>query len=203
MPRRPRSEQVDVREQLLDAALHEFSTRGYHDATVDDVAARAGVSKGAVYWYFDNKLALLMAIYRREIGRLTARLGEVAGDEGRPAVARLESLIVTGLVYYADHPDLGNLVKVMLLPGSRELGDEIAGVAREEYRRGREMVDVLFEQAARQGDVDPSKAAVAGSMLMALLDGLMFQWAIDPDAVPLREMAPAVARSALEGIAKR
>jgi TetR/AcrR family acrAB operon transcriptional repressor len=39
----------------MDAALAEFGARGYHAASIDDVAARAGVTKGAVYYYFQDK----------------------------------------------------------------------------------------------------------------------------------------------------
>lgn len=49
------------REQILEAALAVFGEKGFHAANVSDVAARAGVSQGTIYWYFDSKEELLTA----------------------------------------------------------------------------------------------------------------------------------------------
>jgi AcrR family transcriptional regulator len=49
------------RQQILDAALTVFGQKGFHSANVSDVAARAGVSQGTIYWYFDSKDELLTA----------------------------------------------------------------------------------------------------------------------------------------------
>lgn len=45
----------DTRDRILDAALAEFGTKGYAGASIDEVAARAGVTKGAVYYWFQDK----------------------------------------------------------------------------------------------------------------------------------------------------
>jgi len=49
------------RQQILEAALAVFGQKGFHAANVSDVAARAGVSQGTIYWYFDSKEELLTA----------------------------------------------------------------------------------------------------------------------------------------------
>jgi AcrR family transcriptional regulator len=48
------------RRQILDAALEVFTQKGFNAATVSDVAARAGVSQGTIYWYFESKEELLI-----------------------------------------------------------------------------------------------------------------------------------------------
>jgi len=57
--------QLQTREHLLDAALEVFSRRGYYAATVDEIAAEAGYSKGAVYSNFSNKEELFLALIDR------------------------------------------------------------------------------------------------------------------------------------------
>ncbi len=52
----------DRRQVLLSAALHEFFERGFTAARMDDIAKRAGVSKGALYLYFDSKEALFTSL---------------------------------------------------------------------------------------------------------------------------------------------
>ena len=57
--------QFQTRERLLDAGLQVFSRRGYYAASVDEIAAEAGFSKGAVYSNFDSKEDLFLALIDR------------------------------------------------------------------------------------------------------------------------------------------
>jgi AcrR family transcriptional regulator len=69
-----------TREHLLAAAAQVFAERGFHGATLDEVARVAGFSKGAVYSNFESKddlfLALFKAGYEQEMARLVATLEE-------------------------------------------------------------------------------------------------------------------------------
>jgi AcrR family transcriptional regulator len=60
--RAARAEGRAAREELLAAALRVFARRGYREAGVDDIAAEAGYSKGALYWHFSGKEELLEAL---------------------------------------------------------------------------------------------------------------------------------------------
>jgi len=60
--RRTKEEAEATRQQLMDVALKVFSARGYSTARLSDIAAEAGVTRGAVYWHFKNKQGLLFAI---------------------------------------------------------------------------------------------------------------------------------------------
>jgi AcrR family transcriptional regulator len=64
-----RAEGRDAREALLEAALQVFAARGYRDSSVDDIAERAGYSKGAVYWHFSSKDDLFFALLEERIDR--------------------------------------------------------------------------------------------------------------------------------------
>lgn len=54
-------------EEILEAALDVFVTRGYAAARLDDVARRAGVTKGTIYLYYPNKTALFKAVVRQSL----------------------------------------------------------------------------------------------------------------------------------------
>src|SRR3954469_18602041 len=64
-----RAEGRDTRRELLDAALTVFAERGYRDASVDEVAERAGYSKGALYWHFGSKEELFWALLEERVER--------------------------------------------------------------------------------------------------------------------------------------
>ncbi len=60
--RAAREEGREARDELLSAALRVFARRGYRQAGVDEIAAEAGYSKGALYWHFSSKEELLTAL---------------------------------------------------------------------------------------------------------------------------------------------
>jgi AcrR family transcriptional regulator len=67
--RSARAEGRDGREALLEAALRVFAERGYRDSSVDEIADRAGYSKGALYWHFSSKDDLFFALLEERIDR--------------------------------------------------------------------------------------------------------------------------------------
>lgn len=69
---RPRFQQLpaEQRDAILNAALDEFSTRGFADASLNRIIATAGISKGAMYYYFDGKEDLYADILRRQVEQL-------------------------------------------------------------------------------------------------------------------------------------
>src|SRR3954452_15048698 len=62
-----RAQEREGREELLTAALRVFARRGYRQAGVDEIAAAAGYSKGALYWHFSGKDDLLLALIDEQI----------------------------------------------------------------------------------------------------------------------------------------
>lgn len=71
MARRTKEEAEATRESILSAALDLFSEKGFSRTTCSDIAKRIGMTRGAVYWHFENKEALLAALidYANERGK--------------------------------------------------------------------------------------------------------------------------------------
>jgi AcrR family transcriptional regulator len=86
-PRRPLAKKVPraVRErQMLEAATAVFARRGYHDASMDEIAERAGISKPMLYAYFESKQGLCQASIRRARRRLFEAINAAADVEAAP-----------------------------------------------------------------------------------------------------------------------
>jgi len=69
------------REAILEAALDEFSARGFAGARLEDVAKRAGVAKGTIYLYFADKEALFQELVRFQIGPVMSAFAAVLASE--------------------------------------------------------------------------------------------------------------------------
>src|SRR3990170_3290195 len=78
--RAARAQGREGRDELLAAALRVFARRGYRHAGVDEIAAAAGYSKGALYWHFSGKEDLLLALLDERIDVPMRRMVEVLGS---------------------------------------------------------------------------------------------------------------------------
>ncbi len=86
--------------ELLDAALAEFFEKGFAAARLEDIAARAGVSKGTIYLYFDSKEDVFEALVKAIPQANVEAMREAASDTSIPADVLLERLLraVGGLI---------------------------------------------------------------------------------------------------------
>src|SRR5689334_10907878 len=95
-PRTTRAEQAKAerREQILRVARDVFDKRGYHQATIDDIVARAGVARGTFYLYFDDKRAVFSALIDRFAAQLTQAIQRIVTDDPElPVVDQVRSNI--------------------------------------------------------------------------------------------------------------
>ena len=76
MPRKTKVEAEKTRARILASALSLFVKKGYERTTFTDVAARLKMTKGAVYWHFDTKEALLVALVKEMLEKFQRRLEE-------------------------------------------------------------------------------------------------------------------------------
>lgn len=170
------------REQILDAALGIFAEKGLHDTKVSEIAARAGVSQGTVYWYFDSKKELFKAVFRDRVEALFQPVFAIALDDTRSASSKLLG-ITRALLELAAARDEIIFVFIQTV-ATREVANIVAYDLADYYRQTLGLVTPLFECL---GHPDPDAAA---SIYAAVLDGLMVRHILGPDLVdPERDMA--------------
>jgi AcrR family transcriptional regulator len=89
------------REQLLDTAAAMFAQKPYEDVMVEDIVARARVSRSTLYHYFPTKRDLYVAIFKRSSNRLLARANP---DPQLPLAEQLATGLEAHIQYFVDHP---------------------------------------------------------------------------------------------------
>ena len=77
MPRKTKEEAEKTRARIMASALSLFVKKGYEHTTFTDIAARLKMTKGAVYWHFETKEDLLVALVREMIEKFQRQLGEL------------------------------------------------------------------------------------------------------------------------------
>ena len=160
-------------DKILEAAAEFFASHGYASSTLDDVAALAGFTKGAVYYHFKDKESLLLEVLKRiEVRSIDTTTAKIA-ERGGPATDRLELFVRSQTRWAAQHPrDLAILmlvsaetahtsqrVRTQVLKIYRKLGavlEEIieSGKKSGEFSRNQETRDtVLYLQAVHDGNM--------------------------------------------------
>lgn len=94
-PTRRRRRKEARPEEILSAALESFAARGFAATRIEDVAARAGISKGTLYLYFDGKEELFKAVVRQALLPNLARIESLAETFDGPSSVLLERLLLT------------------------------------------------------------------------------------------------------------
>lgn len=159
-------------DEVLDAALTAFAEKGYARATMDDIARRAGLSKGAVYLYFPSKQHLLEGLVRRAVqpvadGALAGLSGPV--DDPRAALAGLLRALGSAL----SRPGAMDVPHLILREAAA--APEIAALYREAViDRVMPAVVALIERGVKAGKlrpVDPELTlrSVVGPVIVHLL----------------------------------
>jgi AcrR family transcriptional regulator len=178
--RKQRQERTRV--ELIEAAGRVFAKRGYHGASVEEIAAEAGYTTGAVYSNFTGKEELFLALNDHELEK---RL-----DDYRAVVDALESpqdveQMASGRFgdFIRDDPDWPLLFFEFWAYGARnrKLRGEFVKQRAAEVKIIAEAVD---RQTAEAGVELPLPAEQVAVGIGALINGLAFERVLDPDSVP-------------------
>jgi len=157
--------------ELLDAALHVFAELGYRGTRLDAVAARAGVTKGTIYHYFDTKEELLLAVIEHYQAIAFGRIDEILRDPGLTATERLTAIVrgTFSARRRAGRPRLAVLVRTVAI--------ELPAVHERWLREGPVRLSTIIAKVIEQGQKagEFNRALEAASAARQLVAGLLLQ----------------------------
>ncbi|MEU5942215.1 helix-turn-helix domain-containing protein [Micromonospora sp. NPDC047548] len=169
--------QQQTRERLLEAAETLFATRGIHQTSLDDIAAEAGLSKGAVYANFDSKAGLLLALLQRHNETCAVSAGGQQLTDSLTWQRRLGESFEAN-VATAESRQRTMAIAEFWLYGMRNA--EAREVLSEALNAGRQ---ANAAEVATKGHLGMSAGQLA-ALIMALDIGIGLQHLIDPERVP-------------------
>ncbi len=203
MVRRTKEEALATRMALLDAAERVFSERGVSRSSLSDVAAAAGVTRGAVYWHFKDKADLLDAMLRRvvlpmEEAQATCSGSDPAGDP----LGHLRNCLLKVLTRTASDPQSQRVFEIVF--HKCEYIDEMAA-ARDRCNAMREgylsEIERGLRNAIKLGQLPEGlRVRTAAIGLHALVDGLIANWVQAPAYFALEREAATLLDIFLDGL---
>lgn len=169
-----------TRQKLYEAAVTLIAEQGFSATTVDEIAERAGVAKGTVYYNFASKAVLFEELLRHGVGLLTASLREAAertGREGGTRVDALDAMIRAGLVFMDRYPAFTQLYVAEVWRTNRSWQSTLMVVRREAVAVVEDVLraGVAGGELSDEIDIPLTAAALVGMVLVAALDWQAFQ----------------------------
>ncbi len=192
-------------DDIIAAALKVFAARGFAGATMEAIAAEAGLSKGAVYLYFQTKEDVFRAVVERAVAPNVEALGELAMDSDLPLADRIR-LLLPRLGEVLTSAPIGAVAK-MVLGESRNFPD-LAKVWHDNVvARGIGLLCRLVEKAQETGEVRPGDPRIhAFSIMGPMMIGTLWRETFTPVGgaeIDLVAVATQHAETVLEGLVQR
>jgi AcrR family transcriptional regulator len=177
-------------ESILRAAARIFAEKGYHQASIRDIARATGVSLSGLYYYFNSKEELLFLIQDHAFGTLLSNLERLLDGEAQPH-RRLRLLMENHLRYF-----IANTAEMKVLSHEAEaLAGDFRRRVNAKKRRLTEIAMDILRAIRPAGDVDPRVATFAMFGMMNWL----YNWHRADRDVPLDKIVDDMYRIFLEG----
>jgi TetR/AcrR family transcriptional regulator, acrAB operon repressor len=200
--RRTKEEAQETRNRILDAAEQVFHARGVARASLEDIAAEAEVTRGAIYWHFRDKAELFEAMMQRVMLPAEEMLGcntlTCAGDP----LASLRKSACDVLLRTARDARTRRVMDIAY--NKCEYVGDASGVRDRHIASQKECMGAIegaFRACIAGGQlpasVDPREAAIGA---MSLVSGLIANWVLDPESFSLEKHAVPLVDAYFRGI---
>ena len=177
------NDNLNNRQKIIDAATALVMEQGVKGTSLADIANAAGISKGTLFYHFAAKDDLIYELTEQHFDGITkANLKRAAQMQS----VSLQEILQESLSSIVRAEDRGKLNLYLLQEAVTEtpaLKDRFAGKYQEFQLMMGHFLDMVVPQ------INPDKAKVLSRLLVAILDGLIIQWLLEPDAISVKEIA--------------
>jgi TetR/AcrR family fatty acid metabolism transcriptional regulator len=187
---------TDKRARIMDAAIHVFAERGFHTATVAEIARAAGVADGTIYLYFKGKDDLLLRVFDEKMTQLLAEAREGLSREPS-APQKLHRFIQLHLQLVERNPELAQVLIVEL----RQSAQFLKAADRAKLAAYVDLIAEVVKSGQEKGEFAEgiSPAAVKRAIFGAL-DELALGWLMSGKRTSLKKTAADVADWLVRGL---
>jgi TetR/AcrR family acrAB operon transcriptional repressor len=205
MARRTKEEALATRTRIIDAAEHVFHERGVAHASLEDIAAAADLTRGAIYWHFRDKAELFDAMMERV--RLPVEAINEGADQGVQAdpLSLLRQTAIDVLLRTARDKKTQRVFDIAY--HKCEYVGDAAGVRDRHIASQRECLGTIeqgFRACIKAGQiprsVDPKVAAIGA---MSLVSGLIANWVLAPRSFSLEKNAATLVDIYFRGLVEK
>jgi AcrR family transcriptional regulator len=189
-----RTQTPQARKKILAAALEVFSCKGFHGATVDEIADRAGLGKGTVYRHFNSKRELFSELINSKVAELEETVTGAIDTQGD-----VLDIIETYLrIYFAFFDRNRDLYKVLIQEQS-DFGAEVKALYIGNILKRLPLLKLKIYQATKSGRLKQMNFHTVFYGVMGFIDGVIQKWLASEGKYSLVEEVPTVLETLFYG----
>ncbi|EZH66671.1 hypothetical protein DH09_12195 [Bacillaceae bacterium JMAK1] len=188
---RHKSKHLGTREQLLYAAEVVFKRLGYDKATLDDISAEAKMTKGAIYWHFNNKDHIFIELMDQVLNRLLQEIPMILAnvfDQANPEEAIRVMLRVQFQSCIDDPPTL--IYEFISRRREEHVRERLDHSFSKLFSGTAQVLRTLQQEGKLSEEVDVEHLSVT---VHGLINGVVLMWLVAPHTVSLLDLADTVA----------
>jgi TetR/AcrR family fatty acid metabolism transcriptional regulator len=186
------------KEQILEAAGKVFARKGFHEATISEIAREAGLSDATIYEYFSTKEELLFSIpretTRKGMQRMKGYLNFIRG-----AGNKIRAIIYHYLWFYQNEPDYASVVMLVLKQNRKFLETEEYLIIREGFRGILTVIEEGIASGEFRPDTDPY---LVRQVILGTMEHIVIRWLLLGKPKNLTQYADPLTDMITEGIRK-
>jgi AcrR family transcriptional regulator len=181
------SAKLATRERVLEAALGVFSEKGFHVATMDEVAERAHVGKGTLYRYFANKEALFNELVRQRLAELEGKARAILDSQDD-----VLTMITKYVRIYFEFFDHNQHLYRLIVQEHLDVGVQVQGLYLKQVKRRIPVLKRKVYEAGRAGLLKPLDFETVFYGVMGFIHGTIQKWLAHDCSYSLAEELPGV-----------
>jgi len=192
----PQQRSEETRARIMDAAVRRFAIAGYEAASVDEICAEAGVSKGAFYHHYPTKQAIFLALMQGWLGTIDQGLKAVRKDTVPETLVSMTDLL-PGV--FAAAEDRLPMFLEFWLQASRD--EKIWNAVIAPYHQYQGLFAKLVDDGIAERTLNPVDSHAAAQVIVSMAVGLVLQGVLDPHGADWGKIARTSMQILMNGLA--
>ncbi|MGM7049464.1 acrEF/envCD operon transcriptional regulator [Escherichia fergusonii] len=198
MAKKTKADALKTRQHLIETAIVQFALRGVSNTTLNDIADAARVTRGAIYWHFENKTQLFNEVWAQQPALRELIQDKLLVHDAESPLEQLREQLIVGLQYIAEIPRQQALLQILF--HKCEFNEEM--ISEQEIRekmgfnlhtlRQTLQKSMAKGESANQLDLDVMVIVIYGAF-----SGIVKNWLINPTGYNLYQQAPVLVDNVL------
>jgi AcrR family transcriptional regulator len=161
---------AERKQQIYGAALACFNRKGYYQTTMDDIVVESGLSKGALYWYFESKKALFISLLSDFMTPMGQEWEAIVDDSSLNATQKMKMMLAYFRAQFDEMVEFFGLV--IEAWAQTHFDDDVQQLTRDLYKPYQAHMGRILEEGIAQGEFRQADVDATAAVILTLFDGL-------------------------------
>lgn len=185
------------KQQILDAALRVIVHKGFDQSRVDDIVQDAGISKGAIYWYYGSKKEIYLSLVNHWVLKYSATLNHII-EEDSPASQQLNDLFRFFVDQYEQDPTVFKAIIEFWSMSGRD--EDFHKKIQKVYTEFLNLIETILIHGKTSGEFFLDGTRTAALSIMINIEGIIWFTLFEVEDIRVRNYIETISRFIVAGL---